>query len=877
MTSPGRRPAAVETPYVERKVLEESLHEALLAGRSACVVGAAGTGKSRLAEAALAEKTSTTVSAAGARHPSARAVLQGLVSARADAPRNLLRMLAGRGAEATRGEEEVAVLRAAADFLGREPDHVLVVEDAEALDEEETALLARCVHHSSTPWVVVSRVARPSWDLPEVEVGTLADDEATALVIALIPGAPPSVVAAVVRRADGHPLSLEQCALLLAGTRAAQEPAEAEARLAQAPQSMRGFIGLRLSTLPASERAVVDVAAVLGDGGETDLLRHLAPAEGNAVDAALAQLGIRNLLRVVDEEQDVPRLRFQHAMVREVAYEALAPRRRIEIHRAAAEWYAILPVSQVLESQAHHLERAARLGTPDCDLVRRTVEAMVLFARSVEEERTRVARDVLLRARELADAHPQCAVDYLQLELASAATSFVLGDPEEVVAGASRALQLAQSRADLRAAAEAHLLWARARRYTDDHDVLDRLDRAQAVFHALDDLAGEARVELERAWVAQFRTGIAQQVVIMERAYQLAMRGADTRLQAGMAQDLAMHHAFASGRGAFQGWAVRAGDNSRSDDVGLLPKLALARGTLAMFDADPAAGLEDSGEALKAGRELGLHLVHYNAVVVHLDHLLRSGALAAARGLLPEGRDLAAHRTTAWLGLQLDLLEAQLLQREGRTEAAAHLLDAVAAHELAEKAVLQRDLAEARGWVALDRGNFAEARAHAARALAVDQETGERCAPMRPRLIDLVGAVAAGQTVPLGDVAALRQQGRETGLMTVVGLASRWMYVEELSQGWTVDLYGLQELDVIEAHALDLEIKALSTRDFALLADAAAVWARLGTTVWQARALSWHSELTGTEHPEARELLDVLRAPDGLEEALRLQVRGLRQ
>ena len=61
------------------------------------------------------------------------------------------------------------------------------------------------------------------------------------------------------------------------------------------------------------------------------------------------------------------------------------------------------------------------------------------------------------------------------------------------------------------------------------------------------------------------------------------------------------------------------------------------------------------------------------------------------------------------------------------------MLDGVAAHQLSEQNVLRRDLAEARAWVALERGRFGEARALAVEAVAVDQEMGERCAPMRPR------------------------------------------------------------------------------------------------------------------------------------------------
>ncbi|MDP9181751.1 MAG: hypothetical protein M3P04_03095 [Actinomycetota bacterium] len=354
------------------------------------------------------------------------------------------------------------------------------------------------------------------------------------------------------------------------------------------------------------------------------------------------------------------------------------------------------------------------------------------------------------------------------------------------------------------------------------------------------------------------------------------MRSADVRLQASCAQHLAMHQAFVYGRSGFETWAGHARDASRSDDVGLEPRLDLAAAGLAMFDLDPREGLEPARGALSAGRDLGLAHVYHNALVVTLDLLVVNGQLDEAAELLPEARVYAGKYTTPWLSLQFDLIDARLAQRRGVPREADRKLEAVAAHELAEQRVLRRDLAEARAWVALERGRFGEARALAAEAVAVDEEMGERCAPMRARLVDLVATVAAGEAPSLGTIATLRAQARETGLTTTAQLANRWLYVDELAHGWTVDLHGLEPCNVIECRALDLEIAALSSRRWEVLLDAAAVWAELGTTVWQARALLWHSELTGAPDPDADAILTALDSPVGLGETLRAQVRALR-
>jgi hypothetical protein len=295
-----------------------------------------------------------------------------------------------------------------------------------------------------------------------------------------------------------------------------------------------------------------------------------------------------------------------------------------------------------------------------------------------------------------------------------------------------------------------------------------------------------------------------------------------------------------------------------------------------MFEIDPANGLDPGGRALAASRDLGLDHVYTNALVVQLDLLVLSGRLEDAQDLLTEARVTAARRPTRWMARQLDLIEARLRSRSGAAAEAGRLLADVAEDPLSTKRVLRRDLAEARAWVALERGRFGEARALAVEAITVDEEMAERVASLRPRLVEVVATVATGRTVALGTIAALKQQARDAGLGTIAQLATRWLYVDELTRGWTVDLHGLLDCGVTECRALDLEIQALSHRDWSLLRRAAEVWSELGVTVWRARALLWHSELTRTPSPEADELLAALDAPADLAELFRGQVRELR-
>jgi hypothetical protein len=315
---------------------------------------------------------------------------------------------------------------------------------------------------------------------------------------------------------------------------------------------------------------------------------------------------------------------------------------------------------------------------------------------------------------------------------------------------------------------------------------------------------------------------------------------------------------------------------SRRDDLGLEPRLDVAAAIMASLGLDPTEGRETAERAVVAGRGDGRRDGYQNALVAELDLALLDADGEQFEDTLQECRDAAAGRPSPWWSLQLDLVEARHLLRTGRQDDSERLLDHVAQHELADNRVLRRDLAEARAWIALERGRFGEARALAAEAVGIDQETGERCSQLRPRLVELVAAVAANENVSLGTIADLKSLARETGLMKVVQLATRWLYVDELTQGWSIDLHALEDTDLVECRALDLEIEALSHRRFRRLLDAAEVWSEIGDTVWRARALLWHSELTGTPSPEADELLTRLQAPVDRARMLRSQVAVLK-
>jgi DNA-binding SARP family transcriptional activator len=154
--------------------------------------------------------------------------------------------------------------------------------------------------------------------LAEADVGRLLE-----LTASRVPSA--SVVAAVHDETEGNPLFVTELGRLFA----------AEGRFDRVPETVRQVIGHRLRGLSPPCGEALAVAAVFG--------REFALA-------ALRQtLGLADdeLLELLDEPlaerllTDVPgshgRLRFSHALVRDVIYDGLPASRRVRLHRRAGE------------------------------------------------------------------------------------------------------------------------------------------------------------------------------------------------------------------------------------------------------------------------------------------------------------------------------------------------------------------------------------------------------------------------------------------------------------------------------------------------------------------------------------------------------------
>jgi class 3 adenylate cyclase len=182
---------------------------------------------------------------------------------------------------------------------------------------------------------------RPGWlQEPAVAIALhpLSPEESELLLDGL--GTPADVRRRIAEAAEGNPLFVEQLAAL----------AEDDAPL---PASIRGVLAERLDRLSRDERAVIERAAVAGRSFTVEQVIELCTSElREQVHARLPGLVRLRLLRPDTELPDG--FRFQHALIRDAAYEGIPKAVRADLHEQMAE---------LVEDDAiggYHLEQAHR-------------------------------------------------------------------------------------------------------------------------------------------------------------------------------------------------------------------------------------------------------------------------------------------------------------------------------------------------------------------------------------------------------------------------------------------------------------------------------------------------------------------------------------
>jgi DNA-binding SARP family transcriptional activator len=250
--------------------------------------------------------------------------------------------------------------------LARERPLVVVLEDVHWAEPSLLDLVEYLETWVSTAPVLVLCIARPSlleeragWgssaSSETIELQPLSVEEAEELVAELAEegGASEALRARVVSVAEGNALFLEQ---LHAHLTEDVTPDGVES----VPPSIEALLASRIDALEAGERVVIERAAVIGRDFARNAVVHLSPPQELAsLDSRLATLERRGLVhslrgRAADEDS----LRFNHVLIRDVAYAGITKDRRADLHERHGSW--LEKRSEPAELVGYHAEQAHR-------------------------------------------------------------------------------------------------------------------------------------------------------------------------------------------------------------------------------------------------------------------------------------------------------------------------------------------------------------------------------------------------------------------------------------------------------------------------------------------------------------------------------------
>lgn len=147
-----------------------------------------------------------------------------------------------------------------------------------------------------------------------------------------------AVASAVQARTEGHPLFLRETLRWVMGSRT-RLPTWTEAdtaALGRMPPGVRDVIGKRLNGLPPRAVRLLSMAACIGRDFDVRLLSAVDAETDD--DEVLLVLAESLAARLVEPTDDLRRLRFSHALVRETLYDDILPMRRVKLHRQIGEW-----------------------------------------------------------------------------------------------------------------------------------------------------------------------------------------------------------------------------------------------------------------------------------------------------------------------------------------------------------------------------------------------------------------------------------------------------------------------------------------------------------------------------------------------------------
>ncbi len=295
------------------------------------------------------------------------------------------------GAETSAGETAIereesftAWRRFLEDLAARRP-LVLVIEDVHWADASLLEFVEHLVGWGTEVPLMVVCTARPElydrrsgWgggrrNSATISLSPLSDEDTARLVADLLSQAvlPAETQSALLERCGGNPLYAEEFVRMLddRGILVRRGPTvelAADGDIA-VPETVQALIAARLDTLPAARKALVHDAAVMGKVFWTGAAAAIGEIDERAAREGLQELVERGLVRPArtSSMEHQSEYSFWHVLIRDVAYEQIPRRSRLEKHQAAAAWIEQISGERVTdhaEFLAHHYDQALALA-----------------------------------------------------------------------------------------------------------------------------------------------------------------------------------------------------------------------------------------------------------------------------------------------------------------------------------------------------------------------------------------------------------------------------------------------------------------------------------------------------------------------------------
>lgn len=222
---------------------------------------------------------------------------------------------------------------------GTSKPRVVAVEDLHWIDASSQAWLAETLPYVPSTPVLLILTHRPgrgdAWLDPasttQLSLPRLTGSESGNLIRSLASRSRlgEQLTSAMIERGGGNPFFLQELAW-------SAQKGIVSAAAPEIPETVQAVLAHRIDRLHSDDKAILQLAAVIGNDAPLRLLKAVTEAGEDRVDAALVRLRASELL-YTHRLGEASVLSFRHALTQEVAYQSLLMSKRQELHARIAE------------------------------------------------------------------------------------------------------------------------------------------------------------------------------------------------------------------------------------------------------------------------------------------------------------------------------------------------------------------------------------------------------------------------------------------------------------------------------------------------------------------------------------------------------------